>query len=84
MPPYNLQAINNDDYQDVRILDETADFVELQVTCYPLNTNAEAITENQNWKKDYAAMEEHLRPRVTTNWDAAMRDDWRCASLSRR
>src|SRR5260221_9720717 len=39
MPPYNLAALN-DDYQDVRVLKETKDFVELEVISYPLNTNA--------------------------------------------
>jgi hypothetical protein len=72
MPPYNLAALN-DDYQDVRVRQETKDFVELAVVSYPLNTNAQAITENRNWKKEYAGMKEYLEPGVTTNWDAAMR-----------
>jgi hypothetical protein len=74
MPPYNLQALN-DDYQDVRVRNETKEFVELEVVAYPLNTNAEAIKGNPNWKKDYAGMTEYLAPGVTTNWDEAMRQD---------
>jgi hypothetical protein len=72
MPPYNLQALN-DDYQDVRIRKETKEFVELEVVAYPLNTNSEAITANANWKKDYAGMKEYLAPGITTNWDEQMR-----------
>ncbi len=71
MPPYNLGALN-DDYQDVRVRKETKDFIELEVISYPLNTNAEAITENHNWKLDYAGMKEYLTPGVTTNWDVQM------------
>jgi Transglutaminase-like superfamily/Bacterial TSP3 repeat len=74
MRPYNLKALN-DDYQDVRVLRETNEFAELEVVCYPLNTNAAAIRPNPNWKADYAAMTEYMKPGVTTNWDAAMRDD---------
>jgi hypothetical protein len=74
LPPYNLAALN-DDYQDVRVRKETKEFVELEVISYPLNTNAEAITANANWKKDYAGMKEYLRSGVTTNWDAAMQKD---------
>jgi RNA polymerase sigma factor (sigma-70 family) len=74
IPPYNLRALN-DDYQDVRVRKETKDFVELEVISYPLNTNADAITENSNWKHDYAGMKEYLKPGVTTNWDAAMQKD---------
>jgi hypothetical protein len=74
MPPYNLQALN-DDYQDVRVLKETKEFVELEVVAYPLNTSAEAIKANSNWKKDYAGMKEYLSPGITTNWDEAMRKD---------
>jgi hypothetical protein len=74
MPPYNLQALT-DDYQDVRVRKETKEFVELEVVAYPLNTNAEAIKGNPNWKKDYAGMKEYLAPGITTNWDNAMRQD---------
>jgi hypothetical protein len=74
MPPYNLKALN-DDYQDVRVLAETKEYAELQVTVYPINTNAEGITGNRTWKQDYAGMKEYLDPGVTTNWDEAMRRD---------
>ena len=43
MPPYNLAALN-DDYQDVRVLKETKEYVELEVIAYPLNTNAAATS----------------------------------------
>ena len=72
MPPYNLKALN-DDYQDVRVRKETKEYVELEVVVYPLNSNAEAIKGNPNWKKDYAGMKEYLAPGVTTNWDEEMR-----------
>jgi hypothetical protein len=71
MPPVNLKALN-DDYQDVRILAERDNYIELEVISYPLNTNAEAIRGNPNWKKDYAQMKAYLAPGVTTNWDVPM------------
>jgi hypothetical protein len=74
MPPYNLQAMN-DDYQDVRLRKETKDYAELEVVLYPFNTNAEAIESNPSWRTDYAGMKEYLAPGVTTNWDAEMQKD---------
>jgi len=74
MPPYNLKELN-DDYQDVRVLDEKREYAELEVVVYPLNTNADAIQGNPNWKADSAGMKEYLDPGVTTNWDDAMRKD---------
>jgi hypothetical protein len=74
MPPYNLQALN-DDYQDVRVVAVNKEFVELEAVVYPLNTNADAIQGNSNWKNDYAGMKEYLDPGITTNWDEAMRQD---------
>jgi len=74
MPPVNLEALT-DDYQDVRVRAETQEYVELEVVVYPLNTNAEAITANRNWKKDYAGMKEYLAPGASANWDDAMRQD---------
>src|SRR5262249_49434481 len=55
MPPYDKKTLS-DDYQDVRIRAENDKYVELEVVSYPFNTNAAAITENPNWKKDYAGM----------------------------
>jgi RNA polymerase sigma factor (sigma-70 family) len=72
--PYNLKAMN-DDYQDVRVRAENDRFAELEVTLYPLNSNADDIPGNPAWKKDYAGMREHLAPGVTTNWDEPMRKD---------
>jgi hypothetical protein len=74
MKPYNLAALN-DDYQDVRVRRETKEYAELEVVVYPFNTNAEAITANARWKKDYAGMKEYLAPGITTNWDERMRKD---------
>lgn len=74
MPPYNLKTLT-DDYQDVRVLKETKEFVELEVVVYPFNTNAEAIRGNPNWKKDYTGLREYLAPGITTNWDDQMRKD---------
>ena len=66
-------ACLNDDYQDARVLDRGANFVELEVIHYPLNTNAEAIRGHPDWRRDAASMKEYLRPGITTNWDDAMR-----------
>jgi hypothetical protein len=74
MPPHNLKALN-DDYQDVRVRAETKEYAELEVVAYPLNSNADAIKANANWKKDYAGMKEYLAPGITTNWDSQMRKD---------
>ena len=40
---------------------------------YPLNTNAQAIRSNPDWRRDAGSMKEYLRPGITTNWDDAMR-----------
>jgi len=74
MPPYNLKALT-DDYQDVRVLAETPEFVELEAVVYPLNTNAEGITAAADWKAACAGMTESLAPGTTTNWDESLRGD---------
>jgi hypothetical protein len=73
MPQYNIEQMS-DDYQDVRVLTETPEYAELEAVVYPLNTNAEAIVGNLNWRTDYAGMAEYLAPGVTTNWDEPMRE----------
>jgi hypothetical protein len=64
-----------DDYQDARILSQNEDAATVEITYYPLNTNAEGIGENPNWKRDYAHMTKYLAPTPTENWDDQMRSD---------
>lgn len=72
MKPYDLVAMN-DDYQDAKLLRETPEYGEIEVIHYPLNTVAEAISSNANWQKDSAAMQDWLRPGITTNWTPELR-----------
>ena len=74
IPPCG-RAQTSDDYQDARILKQTKDYVELEVIHYPLATAGDAIGENPRWRRDYASMKEHLKPRINTNWNAKMRRD---------
>src|SRR5262249_37535967 len=61
MPPYTLAALH-DDYQDARLIKQTKEYAEVEFVVYPLNTNAEAIEANRNWRTDYASMTEFLGP----------------------
>ncbi len=74
MPPVNLECLD-DDYQDARVVSRGENFVELEVIHYPLNTNAEAIRSNPDWRRDAESKQEYVRPGITTNWDDAMRRD---------
>jgi transglutaminase-like putative cysteine protease len=65
----------DDDFQDIRVLERTPDYIELEVIHYPLNTCNDVISENPNWQKDDAQMQEYLRPRPSTDWDPKMRKD---------
>ena len=71
MRPYNVELLS-DDYQDARVLKETPEYADVEIVVYPLNTNAHGITENLNWRTDYAGMQEYLKPRVATNWDESL------------
>lgn len=72
--PFNV-ADMTDDYQDAHLVMQDQDSVTLEITYYPLNTNRQGITENPNWKRDYAHMTKYLTPTATENWDEKMRAD---------
>jgi hypothetical protein len=63
----------SDDYQDARVLDATDAYVELEVVHYPLNTVAEAIVPDPEWRGGAGAPREYLEPTTTANWDGEMR-----------
>jgi len=74
MPPFDKAALN-DDFQDARILEQRDDYIEMEVIHYPLATTGKSIAANTNWQVDYANMTQYLKPGVTTNWDAKMKED---------
>jgi len=74
LPPVNLAEMN-DDYQDARVLEVRDDYVEIEVVCYPLNTNASAIGPDRDWRAHAAAMKTWLAPGPTSNWDAALQKE---------
>jgi len=74
LPPVTPD-VTCDDYQDARILEATGDYVELEVIHYPLNTVAEAIEADPQWRSQVKRMKEYLAPGPTANWDAEMRRD---------
>jgi hypothetical protein len=78
MEPVNVDCLN-DDYQDARVLARNDNYVELEVIHYPLNTVAEAIKGNPNWRENASALAEYLQPGVTTNWNEAMQRELRSA-----
>jgi len=74
MPPFDEDALN-DDFQDAQVLEKRDDCIELEVIHYPFATVYQSIQENANWQQDYSDMIEYLKPGVTTNWDAKMKQD---------
>jgi hypothetical protein len=63
----------NDDWQDVRVLDATADHVELEVIHYPFPAAAAAIAPDPQWRQTAAAMPQWTAPGPTADWTPAMR-----------
>jgi hypothetical protein len=77
LPPVTPDVLC-DDYQDARILESRPDYVELEVIHYPLNTVADAIVADPDWRKHVAARKElkpFLEPGRTSNWTPKMRDE---------
>src|SRR5688572_25309927 len=66
LAPVTPEALN-DDYQDARILDDTGRSIELEVVHYPLNTVAQAIVPDPDWRQTVKPMVEWTRPGLTAN-----------------
>lgn len=62
-----------DDYQDARVLDESPEWVELEVVHYPLGTAAEAVEANAGWRAELDVAAAYLEPTTTSTWDEGMR-----------
>jgi len=71
MAPFDVASMN-DDYQDVRVLEQRPGLLEFEVVVYPLNTVAEAIEPDPGWRKPGPEAKAALRPGVCCNWDRAM------------
>ncbi len=74
MRPVTVEFLD-DDHQDVRVLDETAEYVELEVIHYPFTTVAAAIAADPDWRRTAAAMPEWTAPGPTADWTPALRNE---------
>jgi len=72
MKPVTLDELR-DDFQDVRLLDETAEHVELEVVLYPLNDVDAAIGSDDGWRDPDPALEPWLAPGPTSDWTPELR-----------
>ena len=74
LPPVTDDVLH-DDYQDARVLERTPEYVQLEVVHYPLNTVAQAIAGDPEWRTHAAALSAWTAPGRTANWDEAMRQE---------
>lgn len=81
MAPFDVASMN-DDYQDVRVLDERPDLLEFEVVVYPFNTVASAIPPDARRNGIPPEIEPYVAPGPCCNWDAAMQADLRSESKS--
>lgn len=68
-----------DDYQDVRVLDETATHFELEVIHYPFNRVAESVRADPHWRLGKAhkqtSLARWLEPGPSSDWTPALRKE---------
>ncbi len=78
MKPVTIEFLN-DDYQDARILDQTATHVELEVIHYPFNRNATTITSDPDWRKTVREparqLSRWLEPGPTADWTPELKQE---------
>ncbi len=72
LPPVTEDVLS-DDYQDARVIERTPGYVELEVIHYPLNTVAEAIRPDPDWRAHAKAMSAWTAPGRTATFDSGMR-----------
>jgi hypothetical protein len=71
MAPFDVASMN-DDYQDVRVLEQRSDLLEFEVVVYPFNTVAEALEPEPRWRKLSPDLERYVAPGPCCNWDKSM------------
>ncbi len=72
--PVTIEFLS-DHYQDAQVLDETDQYVELEVFHYPFNTVASAIRGNDDWRQATSQMKKWLQPGPSADWTPEMQAD---------
>lgn len=74
MAPFDVASMN-DDYQDLRVLEQGSDLLEFEVVVYPFNTVAESIEPAGRWTaKPSRELQPYLAPGTCSNWDESTRE----------
>ncbi|HYF35748.1 MAG TPA: hypothetical protein VD994_10690, partial [Prosthecobacter sp.] len=72
LKPYDVAAMQ-DDYQDARLLRETAEYGEVEVIHYPLNTLTAAAAAHLLAPATEAELSRWRKPGITTDWTPELR-----------
>lgn len=72
MKPITLAELT-DDFQDARLLDESATHVELEVILYPFGTAHAQLAADDGWRKPARELKPWLEPGPTSDWTPALR-----------
>lgn len=72
MKPVTLEHLT-DDFQDARLLDESATHAELEVILYPFGTAHEVLEADDGWRKPARELKRWLEPGPTSDWTPELR-----------
>ncbi|MCH4889328.1 S-layer homology domain-containing protein [Acidaminobacter sp. JC074] len=75
LAPYDLDFIESHIEQDMKLLEETKDYADIELIIYPYHKLDQTLVANKNYKEDNEEIMNGIQPGLTNDWDEKYRDD---------
>lgn len=73
--PFDVKFMEEHHAQDVKVIEETSEYVDVELVVYPVNNLGRTFVGNKNWKRDNAAVMSEVKPGYFNDWDTQMQKD---------
>ena len=75
LKPYQLDILENHVQQDIKIIQETDDYIDVVILIYPYDKLNDTIVGNPNWQADNLEVLGHMAPGLSNAWDQDFKKD---------
>ncbi len=73
--PYDLDFIESHIEQDMRLIEKTEDYADIELIIYPFHKMSETVIGNSHYKLDNASLMSEITPGLTNDWDEKYQED---------
>lgn len=75
LKPYDIEFMTTHPYQDIKVIEDTGEYVDFEIIVYPYNNMSMTFLPNPYWKTDNLPIMEEIKPGRFNDWNEQFKED---------